>query len=110
MTSFDARRVRNEIVAWIRDWFANNGPQASAVIGISGGKDSTITAALLTEALGKDRVIGVLMPQGTHPLMTNCLSDILYSLNSNNNPSYVSSSFNILSPIRFSASLLFKKM
>ena len=64
MVRFDAQRVRNEIVIWIRNWFTYNGPQASAVIGISGGKDSTITAALLTEALGKDRVYGVLMPQG----------------------------------------------
>lgn len=64
MTCFDAQSVHSEIVTWIRNWFANNGPQASAVIGISGGKDSTITAALLTEALGKDRVFGVMMPQG----------------------------------------------
>lgn len=64
MARFDAQRVRNEIVMWIRNWFTYNGPQASAVIGISGGKDSTITASLLTEALGKDRVYGVLMPQG----------------------------------------------
>lgn len=67
MTSFDAKKVRGEIVAWIRDWFAENGPKANAVIGLSGGKDSTITAALLTEALGKDRVFGVLMPQGIQP-------------------------------------------
>ena len=33
-------------------------------VGISGGKDSSIAAALCARALGKDRVIGVLMPQG----------------------------------------------
>jgi NAD+ synthase len=33
-------------------------------VGISGGKDSSIVAALCVEALGKDRVIGVLMPCG----------------------------------------------
>ena len=67
MKEFDARKVRGEIVEWIRDWFAENGPKATAVIGISGGKDSTIVAALLVEALGKDRVFGVMMPQGVQP-------------------------------------------
>ena len=61
---FDALKVKNECVAWIRDFFAKNGPDCSAVIGISGGKDSSIAAALCVEALGKDRVIGVLMPRG----------------------------------------------
>ncbi|MBQ3557667.1 MAG: NAD(+) synthase [Oscillospiraceae bacterium] len=61
---FDALKVKNECVAWIRDFFANNGPDCNAVIGISGGKDSSIAAALCVEALGKDRVIGVLMPRG----------------------------------------------
>ena len=51
------------ITEWIKNYFAKNGPNAKAVIGISGGKDSTIAAALCVKALGKDRVIGVLMPQ-----------------------------------------------
>lgn len=57
-------KIKDEIVQWIRDYFAENGPTCSAVIGISGGKDSSITAALCTEALGKERVVGVLMPNG----------------------------------------------
>ena len=61
---FDAKKVKDQIVKWIRDWFEENGPDCNAVIGISGGKDSTIVAALCCEALGKDRVIGVLMPDG----------------------------------------------
>ena len=61
---FDALKVKNECVAWIRDFFAQNGPDCNAVIGISGGKDSSIAAALCVEALGRDRVIGVLMPRG----------------------------------------------
>ena len=61
---FDALKVKNECVAWIRDFFAKNGPDCCAVIGISGGKDSSIAAALCVEALGKDRVVGVLMPRG----------------------------------------------
>ena len=61
---FDANRVKNECVSWIRNFFEENGKGCNAVIGISGGKDSSIAAALCVEALGKDRVIGVLMPQG----------------------------------------------
>lgn len=61
---FDAERVKNECVAWIRGFFEENGPGCNAVIGISGGKDSSIAAALCVEALGKERVIGVLMPCG----------------------------------------------
>ena len=61
---FDALKTKNECVEWIRDFFEKNGKGCNAVIGISGGKDSSIAAALCVEALGKDRVIGVLMPQG----------------------------------------------
>ena len=61
---FDARKTKDDAVNWIRDYFRVNGPDCNAVIGISGGKDSTVVAALCCEALGKDRVIGVLMPQG----------------------------------------------
>lgn len=61
---FNAEKVKNECVEWIRDFFEQNGKGCNAVVGISGGKDSSIAAALCVEALGKDRVIGVLMPQG----------------------------------------------
>ena len=61
---FNAEKVKNECVEWIRNFFKNNGPDCNAVVGISGGKDSSIAAALCVEALGKERVIGVLMPQG----------------------------------------------
>lgn len=61
---FDAVKVKNDCVAWIRDFFAENGPDCCAVVGISGGKDSSVVAALCAEALGRDRVIGVLMPCG----------------------------------------------
>lgn len=59
---FDAKKIKNEIVEWIRNWFEQNGKDCMAVVGISGGKDSSVVAALCVEALGKDRVIGVLMP------------------------------------------------
>ena len=61
---FNAEKVKNECVEWIRDFFENNGKGCNAVVGISGGKDSSIVAALCVEALGQDRVIGVLMPNG----------------------------------------------
>ena len=61
---FDALKVKNECVEWIRDFFEKNGKGCNAVVGISGGKDSSIVAALCAEALGRDRVIGVLMPCG----------------------------------------------
>ena len=61
---FDAEQIKNECVQWIRDFFAENGPDCNAIVGISGGKDSSIVAALCVEALGADRVIGVLMPCG----------------------------------------------
>lgn len=61
---FCAESVKNECVRWIREFFEENGKECNAVVGISGGKDSSISAALCVEALGKERVIGVLMPQG----------------------------------------------
>lgn len=61
---FDAQKIKNECVLWIQQFFRENGPDCNAVIGISGGKDSSVAAALCTEALGAGRVIGVLMPQG----------------------------------------------
>lgn len=55
-------KVKNELVEWIRQWFKDNGDGCTAVIGLSGGKDSTVCATLLTLALGPERVIGVSMP------------------------------------------------
>ena len=62
--SFDAEKIRDEIVQWIRDWFEENGKGCKAVVGLSGGKDSSVVAALCVEALGKENVFGVMMPNG----------------------------------------------
>ena len=61
---FNAEKIKNDCVAWIREFFDKNGKGCNAVVGISGGKDSSVVAALCVEALGADRVIGVLMPCG----------------------------------------------
>lgn len=62
---FDAKKVKDELVKWISDWFELNGNDCKAVVGISGGIDSSVVAALCVEALGKSRVYGVLMPNVT---------------------------------------------
>lgn len=73
--AFDAKRVKNELVQWIRDFFDNNGPTCNAIVGISGGVDSSVVAALCCEALGKERVIGVLLPRGQQRDI--CFADML---------------------------------
>lgn len=60
----DVSTLTNNCIAWIREWFDKNGSNCIAVIGISGGKDSTIVTKLCVEALGKDRVFGILVPDG----------------------------------------------
>lgn len=64
MYRFDVKDATEKCVAWIREWFEENGKGCNAVVGISGGKDSSVVAALCCKALGKERVIGVMMPQG----------------------------------------------
>ena len=61
---FNAKKVKEELAEWIRTFFEENGKGCNAVLGISGGKDSSVAAAICAYALGKDRVIGVLMPNG----------------------------------------------
>lgn len=56
------KSLKDECVDWIRAWFESNGPSCSAVLGMSGGKDSTVAAALCAAALGPERVIGIAMP------------------------------------------------
>lgn len=61
---FNAEKIKNDIIQWIAEWFNPFGETSKAVIGISGGKDSTIVAALCSKAIGPDRVIGLLLPNG----------------------------------------------
>ncbi|MBR6623213.1 MAG: NAD(+) synthase [Ruminococcus sp.] len=63
--TFDAKKTTEKLVKWVKDYFESSAsPETKAIIGISGGKDSSIAAAVCVKALGKDRVIGVMMPQG----------------------------------------------
>lgn len=67
MYVFDAAVAVNKCVKWIQDWFMENGKDCNSVIGMSGGKDSTVVAALCAKALGPDRVIGMMLPDGVQP-------------------------------------------
>ena len=58
----DYNELKDRCVEWIRGWFQANGPKCTAVLGMSGGKDSTIAAALCALALGPERVVGVSIP------------------------------------------------
>ena len=69
---FNAEKTAIDIVRWVKNWFNENGKDCNAIIGISGGKDSSIVAKICVEALGKDRVIGIIMPQDEQ-------NDIAYS-------------------------------
>ncbi len=60
----DPKKTKEDIIRWIKDYFKEVGGEYKAVVGISGGKDSCIVAALCKEALGANRVFGVLMPNG----------------------------------------------
>lgn len=64
MYEFNAEETKERCVGWIKEYFEENGKGCKAVVGISGGKDSSVVAALCAEALGKENVMGVLMPRG----------------------------------------------
>ena len=88
MYTFDAEKVTENLVNWVKTYFEENAsPDTKAVIGISGGKDSSVAAAVCVKALGKDRVIGVLMPQGEQSdiscshLLVNTLGIKSYTIN-----------------------------
>lgn len=63
--NFNVEKTTEQLIQWVKDYFATTAtPETKAVIGISGGKDSSVAAAVCVKALGKDRVLGVLMPKG----------------------------------------------
>ena len=64
--NFDPEIAVNDIVDFIKEFFESSGGK-TAIVGLSGGKDSTVVAALCTKALGKENVVGVIMPNGVMP-------------------------------------------
>ena len=64
MREFDVEKQTKQLLEYTREWFNRFGNDSKAVIGISGGKDSSVTAAVLKEALGADRILGIIMPNG----------------------------------------------
>ena len=65
MREFDVEKQTKQLIEYTKEWFNRFGENSKAVLGISGGKDSSVTAAVLKEALGADRVLGIIMPNGT---------------------------------------------
>lgn len=73
--SFDAKYHLEKCIEWTKNWFEVNLPGKKACLGVSGGKDSTIAAAILAKALGPNNVIGVAMPdinQGDNDAKSIC--------------------------------------
>lgn len=64
----NAPALKDACVKWIAEWFAPFGRSSCAVLGMSGGKDSTVAAALCARAIGPERVVGVALPSGGQSL------------------------------------------
>ena len=75
---FNAKEQLPGLIDWMRAQMAACGGK-TAVVGISGGKDSSVTAALCIRAYGRENVLGVLMPDGVQPDIdySNGLVDVL---------------------------------
>lgn len=73
MNNFNPKVVTKELIKFLQEWFEKNGKGCNAIIGISGGKDSTVVAGLCVKAFGKDKVIGVLMPNGKQKDITDSI-------------------------------------
>jgi len=76
--TFNPERVKEDIIAWIRAWFLKNGHGCRAVVGVSGGKDSGVVAALCALALGRPNVVGVILPNGEQSDMADALCTVAH--------------------------------
>lgn len=61
--NFNVESVTANLIQWVKNWFEDK--PKHVVIGMSGGKDSTIAAAILCKAIGSENVFGIALPQGT---------------------------------------------
>jgi len=59
----DAEAVATRIAEWIKETVLVNFRRRGVVLGLSGGIDSSVVAALSVRALGPERVLGILMPE-----------------------------------------------
>lgn len=63
MFDFNVKKVTNNCIEWIRNLFEEKFPDKNCCIALSGGKDSSVVAALCVSALGADRVKAIMLPQ-----------------------------------------------
>ena len=97
MYQFDVEDATLKCVLWIREFFEKNGKDCNAVLGISGGKDSSVAAALCVKALGKDRVIGVLLPNG-HQTDIDCSYELCNHLGIKHYLINIEKAYNLIHP------------
>lgn len=78
MYNFDEAKHLHKVITDIKKWFELNGSGCNAVIAISGGCDSSVVAAMMIAALGRDRVFGVLMPNGYQKDLADAVDLVKY--------------------------------
>lgn len=88
MYRFNTEETTKKLIEWVQTYFKETAsPDTKAVLGISGGKDSSVAAAICVKALGRDRVVGLLMPKGEQSdidcsqLLVNTLGIENYTIN-----------------------------
>ena len=59
---FDVKTVTNDVIEWVKNLFEEKFPDKNCCIALSGGKDSSVVAAICVAALGKDRVKAIMLP------------------------------------------------
>jgi NAD+ synthase len=62
-TGWTTTKEIQHIQGWVRDYFRQHGLE-NAVLGLSGGLDSSVVATILVNALGREKIVGVLLPDG----------------------------------------------
>ena len=76
--SFNAEKAYKQLIDWIKEYFAGQGEDTIAVLGMSGGKDSLVAAKLCADAIGSHRVLGVMMPNVAQSDIQDAIDTINY--------------------------------